>query len=113
MDINNAPVFKAEFFEHGTEIAHKVTQPTEDIILARNARLRLNPGSINDLGKGQEGGTWGRQVASIPLIIYTEAKRNGFDLDSKDKKVAELEMIRFLKTPKGMACLVVPDKGKK
>ncbi len=99
-------VFKSEFIEHCDTITHKLTQPTEDMILSRNARLRQNHGAINDLGKGAEGGTWGRQVASIPLILYDKAKRNGYDLDSKDKETREREMMRFLDSVEGRMCLV-------
>jgi hypothetical protein len=99
-------VFKSEFIEHCDTITHKLTQPTEDLILARNARLRQNHGAINDLGKGAEGGTWGRQVASVPLILWEKAKRNGYDLDSKDKEIREREMMRFLDSVEGRMCLV-------
>jgi len=99
-------IFRSEFLEHGTELCHKMTQPTEDMILARNARLRNNPGALHDLGKDNEGGTWGRQVASIPLIVWDKALRNGFDLNSRDSKVAEKELLRFLQTTDGKMCLV-------
>jgi len=104
--------FKSEFIEHCNTITHKLTQPTEDLILARNARLRQNPGVINDLGHKAEGGTWGRQLASIPLILYDKAKRNGYDLDSKDKETAEREMLRFLDSVEGCACLVHDNTAK-
>lgn len=97
-------VFKTEFIEHGTEIARKLTQPSEDIILRRNAELRNNPGALRDLG-GDEG-DWGRQVASIPLILWDKALRNGYDLNSKDSKHAERELWRFLKSEDGRKCFV-------
>ena len=101
-------VIKSEIFyqEHTDELVHKTSQPTEDIILDRNAELRKNTGAIKDLGAGQEGGTWGRQVASIPFIVYEKAIRDGFFLNSKDQKFASLEMNRFLQSPEGKACLV-------
>ncbi len=99
-------VFRSEFDTHCTEIAHKLTQPTEDLILARNARLRQNPGVIRDLGQGGEGGTWGRQVASIPMIVYDRAIRDGYDLNNLDSEIAGREMHRFLQSPMGKACLV-------
>lgn len=92
--------------EHTGELTNVTTQPTEGLILDRNAELRKNAGSIRDLGKGQEGGVWGRQVASIPFIIYEKAIRDGFALNSKDKEHAGKEMHRFLSTPEGMACKV-------
>jgi hypothetical protein len=105
-------LFKSEFIEHGTELCHKLTQPTEDIILERNKRLRNNQGAINDLGKGNDGGTWGRWVASIPEIDYNMAIKAGYDLNSKDPKLRTAEMNRFLATPIGRACLIQED-GKK
>ena len=104
-------IFKSEFITEGTVLTHKLTQPTEDIIMARNARLRQNPGVINDFGKNNEGGTWGRWVASIPNIIFEQAIRNGYDLRCKDAKIAAKEMNRFLASPIGKACLVQQEKG--
>jgi len=45
-------VFRSEFHyqEHTGELTHKLTQPSEDLILQRNAELRKNPGVIQDLG---------------------------------------------------------------
>lgn len=101
-------VFKSDvhYQDHTDVLTHKLSQPSEQIILDRNARLRNNPGVIQDLGAQSEGGAWGRQVASIPLIIYENAKRNGFDFEARDKKYAEQEMNRFLQTPAGKACMV-------
>jgi hypothetical protein len=98
-------VFRSEFIEHGTELCHKVTQPSEDIILARNQELRKNPGAINDLGANSEE-TWGRQVASIPFIMWDAAIRCGYDLASKDHKTAEKELWRFLNSEEGKKCIV-------
>jgi hypothetical protein len=101
-------VIKSEvhYQEHTGELTHKTSQPTEGIILDRNAELRKNAGSIRDLGAGQEGGAWGRQVASIPFIVYEKAIRDGFELNHKDKDHAGKEMHRFLSTIEGRACLV-------
>jgi len=101
-------VFKSDFHHqaHTDEFSHILTQPTEDLILNRNAELRKNKGAIRDLGKGQDGGSWGRQLASIPMVIFEKAKRDGFDLNCKDAKIAEKEMRRFLSTDIGKACLV-------
>lgn len=101
-------IIKSEIFyqEHTGELVHKTSQPTENIILDRNAELRKNTGSIKDLGAGQEGGSWGRQVASIPFIVYEKAIRDGFSLNSKDQKFAGLEMNRFLQSEEGKKCLV-------
>lgn len=87
-------------------IYHETTQPTEDLILDRNKELRKNPGSIQDLGSQLEGGTWGRQIASIPFIVYNKAIKDGYALNSKDQKHAEKELFRFLKSEEGKKCLV-------
>ena len=101
-------VIKSEIFyqEHTDELVHKTSQPTEDIILDRNAELRKNTGAIKDLGAGQEGGTWGRQVASIPFIVFEKAIRDGYRLNDKDQITASLEMNRFLQSDEGKKCLV-------
>ena len=100
-------VFKSEihYQEHDSLLTHKVTQPSEDIILARNAELRKNPGIINDFG-GKGDSSWGRQVASIPMILFDKALRNGFDLTNRDADYAAKEMQRFLATESGKSCLV-------
>jgi hypothetical protein len=100
-------VIKSEFHyqEHTGTVTHKTSQPTENLILARNAELRKNPGVIHDLGK-QGGESYGRLMASIPFIMYEKAKRDGFDLDNTDSKFAGLEMARYLKTAEGKTCLV-------
>jgi len=101
-------VFRSDvhYQEHTGVLTHKVTQPTEDLILQRNAELRKNPGVIRDLGSQSEGGTWGRQVASIPQIMYDRALRDGFDLNSKDADHRSKEVHRFLATENGKKCLV-------
>jgi hypothetical protein len=98
-------VIKTDFhYQNHTEtLTHVATQPTEEIILNRNAELRKNPGAIKDL-------SFGRQVASIPFIIYNNAIRQGFALNSRDKDIADREMMRFLKTPIGRTCMVQPTK---
>lgn len=88
------------------KIHHLQTQPTEDLILNRNAELRKNPGVIHDLGAQGSDGTWGRQVASIPEIMYHAAIRNGYQLNSKDKDTAAKDLFRFLRSEEGKKCLV-------
>lgn len=85
---------------------HETTQPTEDMILERNKQLRNNPGSIQDLGSQLQGGVWGRQIASIPFIVYEKAIRDGYDLNSSDSDRAEKELYRFLQSEEGKKCLV-------
>ena len=101
-------VIKSDIFyqEHTGELTHKTSQPTEDIILRRNHELRKNPGAMRDLGDQEVGGAFGRQVASIPFIMFEEAIRDGFDLNSKDAKHAEKEMFRYLQSEKGKLCLI-------
>jgi len=100
-------VFKSEmhYQDHTDVLTHKLTQPTEDIILARNAELRKNPGVIQDLG-AQSGNPWGRQVASVPMIMFLAAVENGYDLNNPDAKIAGLEMNRYLQSTEGKMCLV-------
>lgn len=101
-------VIKSEVFyqNHTDELIHKTSQPTEDIILGRNAELRKNGGVIKDLGAGQEGGSWGRQVASIPFIVFEKAIRDGYGLNARDHITSGLEMNRFLQSDEGKKCLV-------
>ena len=100
-------VIKSEihYQEHTNTITHKTSQPTEKLILERNAELRKNPGVMHDLG-AQSRGSFGRMVASIPIIMYEKAIRDGYDLNNKDTKFARLEMTRYLKSPEGRMCLV-------
>ena len=86
-------------------LTHKTTQPTEDLILNRNAELRKNPGVIQDLGK-QSGKTWGRMLASIPFILFEKAKRDGYELSHPDKEHRSNELFRYLQSEDGKKCLV-------
>jgi len=99
-------VLKSEFhMDNDMKLVHTITQPTEDIILARNARLRNNPGAIRDLG-AQSGETWGRQIASIPENLLLWASRNGYDIYNKDADIRSKEIFRFLQSDKGKPCLI-------
>ena len=91
--------------EHTGVLTHKTTQPSEDLILQRNAELRKNPGVIQDLGS-QSGESWGRSIASIPYIMYEKAKRDGYKLNSGDAEYRSKELFRFLKSDEGKKCLV-------
>jgi hypothetical protein len=105
--MSSAPVFTSKFHfqEHDGQLTRVLDQPTRGLILERNAELRKNPGAILDLGS-QSGGTFGRQIASIPEITFYEAMAAGYDLMSKDKETSAREMNRFLRSPEGKACLV-------
>jgi hypothetical protein len=98
-------VIKSEFLTHIDEIAHKQTQPSEDLILVRNAELRKNPGVLYDLGE-QEGHPWGRMVASIPMNMFEKAIREGYALNHPDATTSAMAMMNYLLTPEGKACLV-------
>jgi hypothetical protein len=98
-------VIKSEFLTHIDEVCHKQTQPSEGLILARNAELRKNPGVIYDLGE-QDGSTWGRMVASIPMNMFEKAIRDGYALNNADVNIAADAMTRYLKSTEGQLCLV-------
>lgn len=83
---------------HTDTIYHKTTQPSEDLILAHNAEARKD-NVYGDL-------SFGRQVASIPFIMYEKAIREGYDLNSKDSEIASKEMFRFLNSEEGKKCLI-------
>jgi hypothetical protein len=99
--LNNTPVFKYKFhWDESDEVLHKtLEQPTEDLILERNANLRNNPDAIKSIGSGTE--TLGRVVANIPFIHLDWAVRNGYDIYSRDNDIAEKELHRFLMSPIG------------
>jgi hypothetical protein len=98
-------VIKSELYFEGDLIIHKQTQPTENLILERNQDLRKNEGAIRDL-KDADGETWGRMVASIPLIMFEQAIKAGYKLRSKEKGEASKELFRFLQSPLGKTCLI-------
>ena len=89
---------------HDETLTHRTSQPTEGLILERNKELRDHD-LLGDL-------SFGRQLASIPIIAWEAAKRAGFDLDNPDGTVAGKEIQRFLQTPYGKACLVKESKQK-
>lgn len=102
-------VIKSDFHyqDHTGVLTHKMSQPSENLILERNAELRKNPGAVNDM-------SFGRQVASIPMIMYEKALRDGYDLNSSDHKFAGTEMNRFLQSSDGKMCLIqAPREGRK
>lgn len=106
MDTRSQGIINSQFYFEGDTMVHKSTQPTEDLILERNSELRKNVGAIKDLGSKSDGGTWGRQVASIPIIMFNKAIRDGYVLNHKDPKIAEKELWRFLQSAEGKTCLV-------
>ena len=97
----NDEVFKSKlvYQPHEDKIYRELTQPTEKIILNRNAELRKNPGALKDL-------SFGRMAASIPFNVYEKAIRDGYQLNCPDKTIRQRDMHRFLQTVEGKACLV-------
>jgi len=95
---------RIHYQEHTDTITHVTDQPTEDLILNRNAELRKNPGAIRDLGKGTQ--TWGRQLCSIPFIMYEKALRDGYQLNATDKQFRSDELYRYLRSEEGRKCLI-------
>jgi hypothetical protein len=90
---------KLHYQDHEDKLYHQVTQPSESLILERNKRLRNNPGALGDL-------SFGRQLASIPFILWEKAKRDGYDLHDT------ASMMKWLQTEDGRKCLVT-DKSNK
>jgi hypothetical protein len=89
-------------YKHDTasNVMHRrMTQITEDIILARNYEMRKNPGILNDL-------SFGRKMASIPLGLWEAAKRKYPELNAPDNETRQKALLKFLKTEEGKKCLV-------
>lgn len=99
-------VFLSKFIADEAEgvLHHECTQPTEDLIFARNQELKKNQDLMRDLGKGTE--TMGRHIANIPFITYEWALREGYDLRSPDRKIRSAEMFRFLNSEVGKKCMI-------
>ena len=100
-------VIQSEFHyqEHTDTLTHKTTQASENTILKRNSELRKNDGAIKDLG-AESGETWGRQVATIPLIMLYKAEKQGYDVFNRNSEHASKELHRWLQTPDGQTCLI-------
>lgn len=102
------PVIQSEYHyqNHTDVLTHKTTQASEKTILERNSELRKNEGAVKDLGH-ESGETWGRQVATIPLILLQKAEKSGYDIHNKDQMIASTELHRWLQqTPEGQSCLI-------
>lgn len=89
---------KYDYVEHEDKLYVQQTQASEKAILDRNAELRKNPGSMNDL-TGKDGKAYGRLEANIPNIIFYKYLEE-YQLMTKEG------MARFLQTTIGKACLV-------
>jgi hypothetical protein len=80
------------------KVYHETSQVNEDAILENNANLRKD-NVYSDL-------SFGRQVASIPIIMWEKAIRDGYDLTCKDAQIAERELFRYLRSDEGKLCMV-------
>ena len=99
-------VIRQDLHMDGSVMTANMTQPSEKLILGRNAELRKNPGAMRDIGAGQEGGSWGRMLCSIPEVMFMKAIKDGYDMNSKDADHAQKEIFRFLKSEEGKLCLI-------
>jgi hypothetical protein len=89
---------RVAFSDADGKVYHQTTQPNEDAILEENANLRKD-NAYRDL-------SFGRQVASVPFIMWEKAIRDGYDLNSPDSEIAQKELFRFLRSPEGQICMV-------
>lgn len=76
---------------HENKVYRQMTQPSADLILARNAELRKNPGVINDL-------SFGRYHLSIPLNDFEMLRRKHPELRSSDNSVRTAWYKKFIKS---------------
>lgn len=105
--MDNGPIRSRIHYQDHTDVLTNVTdQPSEDLILERNAQLRNNPGAYRELGEGKPGGSWGRYVANIPFIMLEKAVRDGFNLNAPDSDTRSKELFRFLQSDEGKKCLI-------
>ena len=93
-------VIKSQFHfqEHTGELTHVRTQPTENLILTQNAEMRKD-NILGDL-------SFGRQVASIPFVLWEAGIRAGYAMNSPDPEISQREIFRFLKSDMGKPCMV-------
>lgn len=88
-------VRNGEWFQSGELADGRITtvttmdQAERAVILERAARLRAEPGAVNDL-------SFGRLVASIPLEDYYEALQKYPELNSGDQVERTRAWARFL-----------------
>lgn len=95
-------VVQYEVITHAHEpgmVYTKQIQPSEDIILERNQRLRNESGSTKDLG-------FGRLVATIPIITMMEWEKKYPELTKGDAKMRSQFLIGLLKQTENKKFLV-------
>lgn len=88
---------------HTDQIYHRRTQPNEQLILERNHELRKQPEAF---AKNEHF----HQLASIPIIMWEKAIRDGYELNAKNNDHANRELMRFLRSPDGRLCMVSNEK---
>lgn len=91
-------VFKSEIKLEDGILHRKLTQPSEELILERNKRIR-NECIIGDL-------SFGRQVACIPLNDYEMLCRKYPDLVKGDAKQKAARLHKILSSSEGKKYLV-------
>ena len=92
---------RTEFITHAHEpgkVYTRQTQPTADIILNRNQRMRIE--------KPERDLSFGRHVACVPFNDYQILKKKYPDLNSKDGKVKTAAWAKILKDPDNRKYLV-------
>ena len=99
----NDGVFELNLAQDAHGLHGILTQPSEELILERNAELRKNPGALRDL-------SFGRQVASIPMVVYDKWMREYPKLRSPDQKEASDELMRILRLPENRIYCVTDER---
>lgn len=98
----NDGVFQSKlvYQDHEEKMYHQTTQPTEKMILHRNAELRKNEGALKkNLSM--------HYMAEIPMVMVEKARRDGYEiLKNQD------DMRKWLATDDGRLCLVTDGKQK-
>ena len=99
----NDEVFKSDYIQLGDKLQRRLTQPSESIILERNAELRKDPGAIKDL-------SFGRWVGTIPLNDYEALCRKYPELKHGDGKQRQTCLMKILNSVEGRKYLVQPKR---
>ena len=99
----NDEVFKSDYVRVGDTVKRRLSQPTESLILERNAELRKDPGAIKDL-------EFGRWVGTIPLNDYEALCRKYPELSAGDGKQRQECLLKILNSEEGRKYLVQPKK---
>ena len=79
---------KAVFQQHEGILYAEKTQLNEGLILSANAEKRKQEQTKLD---------WGRQIASIPAIMYEKWQRENPELRSKDKDIRSAKLLALIR----------------